>query len=439
MRFTAALFALASLPAAEIDYKTDLAHPRLFLPERRAKLVKRERERESIRWLALQTFAKGKIAWPEPGIALPLLYLATGSDQQGRAAVDWALGPGSDLRQLAVVFDWCQPLLSQQESAKLVAKIQQGLDKSAGKDLPSLRSRVLAAIAISGHVEGTGPKYVKPVVEQWWRTEVVEKIKAGGNPIDLRDHFALFELFHALRDNFDIDLRESAAKYFTTIPAFHILAHYPAPFPAAENEYRIPLMKSHGEPDAAEAIRSRAAALMMVAYDNNAQEMQFVQGWLMQDKFLMKSAHGIPYEYLWANPYQPGLSYHYLPNVFHDPVTGRLLIRSTWEDDAVWYYQSEGSMQMFRNGQIVNVGSVKEPVVMGNTTLLPSALSADFRAGAEEASRYYLIGLKPKARYELEVEDEEIREAATDVGGVLELAFPAKRAARVLLKPAEAK
>ncbi len=429
----------ASLACAQSDYKTDLAHPRLLLPQRRAKLVKRERERQSMRWAAFETFAKGKVNWPEPGFALSLYHVATESEEPGRQAIQWALGPGTDLRQIAIVFDWCQALLSDAERTRLADKIRQGLEKSTAMDLPSIRTRAMAAVAINGHVDGVGAKYLQPIVENWWRKDVIVKVKAGGNPIELRDHMALFELLHVMRDNFDIDLREDAAKYFTTLPVFHILAHYPAPYPAGENDYRIPLMKLHGEPDAREAARSRAGALMMVSYDNNAQEMQFVQGWLMQDRFLMKGAYGIPYEYLWANPYQPGLSFHYLPNVFHDAASGRLLIRSAWDDDAVWFYQSEGLMQMFKDGQIVNIQSVREPIVMGNTTLLPAALANKFKAGAEEASRYYVIGLEPASRYDIEVEDEDIREQTTDRGGVLELAFPAKRSAVVLVRASPGK
>ena len=35
-----------------------------------------------------------------------------------------------------------------------------------------------------------------------------------------------------------------------------------------------------------------------------------LQGWLMHDSFMLKSTFGAPYEFLWANPYQPGLSYY---------------------------------------------------------------------------------------------------------------------------------
>ena len=47
----------------------------------------------------------------------------------------------------------------------------------------------------------------------------------------------------------------------------------------------------------------------MVAFDNNALGNQFLQGWLIQDRFLMMNAFGAPYEFLWANPYQPASAF----------------------------------------------------------------------------------------------------------------------------------
>ena len=55
-----------------------------------------------------------------------------------------------------------------------------------------------------------------------------------------------------------------------------------------------------------------------MAYESNAQEMQFLQGWLLLDRFALKSAFGAPYEFLWANPYQPGLPFDKLPLTLHD-------------------------------------------------------------------------------------------------------------------------
>lgn len=423
------------------DYKTDLAHPRLWLPARRVKLLQREPEREALRWVQFATFIRGKIKMPEPGLANALYYVAARSEEHGRAAIAWALTPAAaDLKQLAIVFDWCQPLLTPADSKALLAKIEAALERTAAADdLNSVRDRVAAALAITGHSAGEPhTRYLKPTVEVWWKQKIAGPIAQGQTPVDLRDHLALIEMLHALRDNLEIDLRESAKKHFTVLPIYHLLAHYPAPYPGAENEYRVPLMKTHSEPAALDMIRSRIAALAMVAFDNNSQEMQFLQGWLIQDKFLMRSPYGIPYEFLWANPYQPGLSFHYLPNVFHDPASGRLIIRSTWEDDAIWYYQAGGVVQMFQDGRVINMKQeqVNKQIDMGNTVLLPANLASAFAIATGEAPmRYYIVGLKPGARYDLEVDDEEIREVKTDPGGVLEIVFGKDRAAGVLLKP----
>lgn len=420
------------------SYKTELEHPRLLLPSRRLRLITRERERESMRWTQFNSLIAGKVQWPEYGFAHALHYVASGSEESGRKAIDWALAAGAtDLRQLALVHDWCYAVMTEAQRKALAAKIVQIMEASRANDLNAVRSRVLAAITLTHEVDGIADKVIGPIVSTWWKQNVLDPLSKGQAPIDPKDHLALMEMLHALRDNLDMDLRETAAKHFTTLPIYHLLAHYPAPFPAAENEYRIPLMKTHGEPDLAEAVRSRAAALAMVAFDTNSQDMQFLQGWLIQDRYIMRSPYGIPYEFLWANPYQPGLSFHYLPNVFHDPTTGRLIIRSTWEDDAVWYFQALGVMQMFRNGQVINMkqDAIREPMNMGNTTLLPAALGAKFQVASPEKqpSRYYIVGLKPNGKYDVEVDDEELKEHTADRGGVLELVFPPQRVTGVRL------
>ena len=104
-----------------------------------------------------------------------------------------------------------------------------------------------------------------------------------------------------------------------------------------ENEFRIPVYQGDAPPDLNQAALARAAGLSMVAYDTNGLQNQFLQGWLIQDRYLMKTPFGAPYEFLWANPYQPGLSDHQLPLVFHDPNSGVLFVRSGWDEDADWF------------------------------------------------------------------------------------------------------
>ena len=75
------------------------------------------------------------------------------------------------------------------------------------------------------------------------------------------------ELVHAVRDNLKIDLREDAPDYFKALPTEHLESHYPAPYPTAENEFRVPVYVRDGEPDLHDAALSRAAELAMVAYE----------------------------------------------------------------------------------------------------------------------------------------------------------------------------
>ena len=97
---------------------------------------------------------------------------------------------------------------------------------------------------------------------------------------------------------------------------------------------------------------SRAAGLAMVAYDTNALDSQLLQGWLMRDRFMMRGSLGAVYEFLWANPYQPGLNYDQVPLVFHEPYTGEVFARTSWDEDATWIGYFEGRLQLFQNGRL---------------------------------------------------------------------------------------
>jgi hypothetical protein len=419
-----------SVSSAAGEYAIDRPHPRLLMPPRRLRLLRREHERATMRWEQLDLLVRGRARMPEPGFAHALHYLAAESEESGRRAVEWALKETSDLKQVALVYDWCRPLLKPAESKALRERLTRALTVAPdASSMSAVRDTVLAAATLFGDVPALPERALQRVVEEWWNAGLAPKLRDGEITIDHADHLPLFEILHVLRDNLEIDLREAAAKYFVTLPAYHILAHYPAPFPAAENDYRIPVMKRHEEPDLTEAVRSRAAAFSMVAFDTNAEQMQFLQGWLLLDRFMMRSPYGAPYEFLWANPYQPGLSYHYLPQVFHDPLTGRLLLRSSWEDDAAWFLQSEGGIQIFRDGRVTNLKreALTSPLVLGGTVVLPAELSRKFAVNEEEPVRFFVMGLKPNTKYEIEVDDEELRELQTDRGGILELNFPAHR------------
>ncbi|MSV28517.1 MAG: hypothetical protein EXQ52_07205 [Bryobacterales bacterium] len=416
--------------------------PRIFLRPQRLRLLRKERERRSMRWQQFETFILGKVPMPEPAFAQALYYQIAGDKAIGQLAVRWAAGPGTDIRQLSLVYDWCHDLFTAAESKAVAAKLQRAIEKPRrGEGIPAVRDRTLAAVAVSGTLPELASKHLESIVRQWWRAEMAPALKAGGaasNPVPRDDVYALHEILHVVRDNLQIDLRDPVPGFFKGLPIFHLLSYYPATFPAPEGEYRIPFSKGGAEPDVLRAAVSRTAELIMVAYDTNAPETQVLQGWLMHDNFLLRSTFGVPYEFLWANPYQPGLSYYHVPLLFHDDLFGRLFIRSSWEENARWLGYFEGEMQLFEDGKatILNPALQSAPLLLTEAVVYTGDHAKKFEVLHQESEDVFIVHLKPNYAYELEMDDEEMREVYTDAGGILALTAPPKVKVGVRLREA---
>jgi hypothetical protein len=442
------LLSLFILPAARAqlqddDFSIDAGHPRLFLGAKHLQRLRRERERQSIRWQQFENLVAGKAVMPEPGFSHALYFQVAGDREVGRRAVAWALGSASDLRQLALVYDWCQPLLTPAESKALAAKLAQGIAREASvHSVSAVCDRTLAAVALAGESENPqlASRELASVVRDWWEKRTAPLLKQGHSPFQLDDTYPLLELLHAVRDNLNQDLRDFAPRFFKNLPIFILLNYYPASYPAAENEYRIPAARvAAGEPDLHRAALSRAADLAIVAYDSNAPESQVLQGWLMHDHFLMRGAFGLPYEFLWANPYQPGLSYYHVPLVYYDEHFGRLFARSSWEDNATWLGYLDGQLQIFRDGRpsVINLQRAAGPLVLPDAVVFFGGNARKFRVTLKEGDEeVFVVGLKPRQRYEIEVDDEEMQERRTDAGGILTVDLPHKVDVGVRLREA---
>src|ERR1035438_8575723 len=113
-------------------------HPRLFLRAQRLRLLKRERERASPRWQQLETLVVGGAPMPERGFAWALYSQVAGNAEFGRKAIVWALTPAADLRQQALVFDWCQDLLSEPQRRDLTARLAKGIVENADTSIPAV-------------------------------------------------------------------------------------------------------------------------------------------------------------------------------------------------------------------------------------------------------------------------------------------------------------
>ena len=420
--------------------RADAPHPRIFLTARRLKLLRRERERQSLRWNQFHLLMAGKAPMPEPGFAQALYYQVSGSAEAGQQAIAWALGAGADLRQLALVFDWCQDILTEAQSKTLAAKLARGIQQSRpDSSVSAVRSRLLAAVALSGHLPDVPEREIEQVVRKWWEGEILPGIDSGRAALARDDAYALMEILHVVRDNFNDDLREAVPRFFIDLPMVQLLSYYPAPFPAGENDYRIPAAPhATGEPDLRRAALSRAAELSMVAFDSNAPGSQVLQGWLMNDHFLLRGTFGAPYEFLWANPYQPGLSYFQAPLVVHDSLFGRLFVRSSWEESAAWLGFFSGELQLFQGGAATALDphAAAEPLDLGRAMILFGANARKLKVAVEGTEPVFVLGFKPRQNYLLEVDDEELAEQTADPGGILELDVPHNTEVGVRLREA---
>ena len=429
--FLLGLFFLSSSPleaqANDEPITVSSEHPRLFLRPQRLRLLKRERERSSLRWQQFETLINGNAPMPEPGFAQALFYQVAGNQDVGLKAVSFAFSANSDLRQQAIVFDWCQDLLSDAQKRELALKLEKGINAAAASDSVGIaRSRVLAAIALFDHVPKAPQLELERVVRTWWQGKVVASLKSGKSVIARDDAYPLLELLHAFRDNTLVDLREAAPRYFKDFPIEHLLSYYPAVFPGPDGEYYIGAERVPAEPDLRMAALSRSAELSMVAYDVNAPETQVLQGWLMHDKFILHGTFGAPYEFLWANPYQPGLSYYHVPLVYYNADFGRLFVRSTWEDGAKWFGYFDGVMQLFEDGKasVVTPQNTTAPIPLDEAVICLAQTARKFRVKLVEEDAVFLVGLEPHRSYLIEVDDEEIFESTADPGGIIPLEVP---------------
>jgi hypothetical protein len=425
--------------------------PRLFLRERRLKLLKRERERQSMRWVQFESLISGNARMTEPGFAYALYGAVTGEAEPCKRAAMWAIqtadpGAPDDLRQIALVADWCQFALTETESSRIARKLVRAL-ATRPTSARAVRSVALAAFALADSEPQAASAFLRYAVDDWWRKQIQPEMRAARNPFPLKaDLMAAVEFLHAIRDNLRADLREGSVKWFENLPPMLLLSYYPAPWPAAANEFRIPMSSRAGDPDLTEAALGRASELALVAYDTNAQPHQFLQGWLIQDRFLMRGPFGIPHELLWANPYLPGLSYTYMPDQAH--MRGILLVRSSWDEEATWFGYSNGKAQLFRNGarMELKLQGATAPLTLGATRIHFGQAGLRFETGWLKTSPdderpvreefVYIVGLDPDSLYDVEVDDEELAEARTDSGGIMALVFPVGRVAGVRIRKA---
>jgi hypothetical protein len=464
LRYLSALPALNLLAQKRPDsFKAYTEVPRLLMRPQRLKLLRRERERRSLRWDQFETLWTGNAPFPELGWAQALRFQLADDRESGTRAVAWAVGPGDDVRQLAIISDWCAPLIGGDDKRQLYAKLQRAIapnELRAIKTLADARAKIFAAIALTDTQPAASEKALETIFDGFWTGTFVPSLRNAKATVTNADAYALLEIMHVVRDNLNYDLRETFPEWFKQYPLMHLMAHYPAPWPGSDNEFRIPADETieKAGPDVRKAALSRAAELAMIAYDSNVASSQLLQGWVTNDRFLLRGTFGIPYELLWANPYQPGLSYYHVPLALHDEIGGQLFVRSSWEDDAAWIGFFGGQLQLFKDGGVTRVDpkTARDPLDIdaaivffareSKRFVVPHAAPADTKAAdgrdaekdadKEIDASVFIVGLDPKRSYHVEVDGEEMIEERADPGGIIFL--PGVPAGGVRLGPATA-
>src|SRR5271156_6852782 len=84
---------LAQAPAKteDEDFHVYTDVPRLLLTKQRLRLLQRERDRHSARWLQFDALISGGAPMPEPGFSGALYYQVSKDTAAGKQAIEWAL------------------------------------------------------------------------------------------------------------------------------------------------------------------------------------------------------------------------------------------------------------------------------------------------------------------------------------------------------------
>ncbi len=307
--------------------------PKLLLTHQRLRRLERDKDRQTARWTNFENRVESVPDSPERGFELALYYAVTHDDKRGREAVRWALAHRCDRRQAALVVDWCGALLSESERQQLTSASCEATERNPAN---RVRDQFFAAIARDKDTNTDG-----------W-TDVLHWLQAGnfeqGDAL-----YAACEYLGAVRANERVELREDAREFFSALPAEVLLALKP-------NELEHPNWMTH------------IAALALVNLDPNLEGSQYLQGWAMESAQTIRDGPGVAYEFLWADPYLPGVGYQNLNPWVYDP-QGRLFARSDWQSDACWVTISTHGT----DEENCAPGWQKSAATIGYMTLLPLA------------------------------------------------------------------
>lgn len=313
--------------------------PKLLLTAQRLRRLERDRTRQTVRWTNFDNRVNTVPDSPERGLELALYYAITHDEKRGSEAVAWALAHPSERRQVAFVLDWCAALISANDKQRLVAASSAPGTGSKSSIGEQARDALFLAIALDRDLtEAASPE---------WK-QVLDELR-GGAFEDGAALFAACEYLTAVRSAQHVDLRRDDPKFFLGLPVEFLLSLRP---PKVQSPDRM----------------THLAALALVALDPNSESAQFLQGWAIEDRQMLRDGPGVAEELLWADPYLPGVGYQNLDPWIYD-THGRLFARSAWTADACWIALSSSGVDQ----ENCPNGWQSKATDFGHLTLIPVA------------------------------------------------------------------
>ena len=364
---------------------------KLLLTPQRLRRLERDRDRQTVRWINFEKRIRTTADSTERGFELALYYAVTHDEQSGREAIDWALNHSCETRQVALIFDWTKNLSSNQRLAPLLTAACDHAVSDSGME--AIRNEVFRRV-VTGNTEDPVPmdRFNKALAQ--FRKDLAPR------PESL---YALCELIDAVRGAKHLDLREPSAEYFAHLPTMFLLTMKPQQIDAP-------------------TWRARVAGQILVAIDPNLQESQFLQGWAMEEGAMISQGEGVAYEYLWGNPYMPGVSYQNLDPWEYDEHEGRLFARSDWTSGSCWISVSPKDVQALQCPSAWRTEAAK----FGHLTLLPFiGRCIPVPPIAMNGDAAIVWGLKPMQRVTFQGDDKPQSQTA-DAAGMLRIPITAQ-------------
>jgi hypothetical protein len=299
--------------------------PQLLLTPRRLHRLQLDSQRQTVRWTNFENRVKTVPDSPERGFELALYYAVTHDEEHGKQAGEWAAAHPCDARQEALVRDWWS-------GTPIGTSVCQPAD-----DIVRFRDLLFQTIANAQDAASIYAAHWKPMLTSLQQ----------GAFRDPRQLYAALEFIDAVRTNLHTDPREDDPAFFSALPIELLLSLKP-------QQVEHPGWMMH------------AAALALVTLDPNLPASQYLQGWAMENRQTIQDGPGVAYEFLWADPYLPGIGYQNLDPWMYDP-HGRLFARTGWNADACWIGISEKGVEE----QNCPAGWRDKPVSFGRMTLVP--------------------------------------------------------------------